>query len=117
MAYPVLEWSHENNVHAVKMNGQSIADIRDRRYLRFTSRDGDERWIGPDWSSGWNGIDWAGIDLCCWGFFDPLLGTYENRSIEFEDHPAEGLVESNDFRCEPDARTARFLEHWGNRNG
>ena len=95
MAYPVLEWTHENNVHAVKMNGQSIADIRDRRYLRFTSRDGDERWIGPDWSSDWNGIDWAGIDLCCWGFFDPLLGTYENHSIEFEDHPDEGWFRIN----------------------
>ncbi len=97
MTYPILEWTHENDVHMVKMNGQSIADIRGRRFLRFTSKDGDARWIGPDWNGaeGWNGIDWSGIDLCCWGFHDPLLSTYENRSIEFEDHPDEGWFRIN----------------------
>ena len=40
---------------------------------------------------------------------------FDNVTLE-DIGPAERLVESNDFRCEPDARTARFLEHWGNRN-
>ena len=101
MPYPSLEWAHENNVHMVKMNGQSIADIRDRRFLRFTSKDGDERWIGPDWNTDWDGIDWAGIDLCCWGFYDTQLGIYENHTIGFEDHPDEGWFRINALGGKP----------------
>lgn len=81
--YPDLKWQREEKHDYVLMNGKPIVDLKEERYLRFTSKDGDERWIG-------NKI--FPVDIG-WGFHDAQLSDYKSSSVSFENCPEEGCFQ------------------------